>query len=303
MRLNRSASGKWLALVALAAVGCGIATSVSAQNAVRLLPTLRSALQQRSESIAKGEGTNIFLGSASVAPKNGFPWMVSLQVWGAPRQLGHFCGGVAVDPAWVLTAAHCLVVPGGTTEPARVQVMTGSNILFAGGKILAVDRVVIHPEYRVSSDRVPVNDLALLHVTGATLSALPMLPDNAVAETYKDGNKLRILGWGTATFRTPSPISNNLLWAFVDVIGNPKCNEAAIYNGLVTDGMFCAGLGFADACQGDSGGPAIAYVNGERFLAGITSWGVGCTDKKYPGVYVNVTKYLAWIRATTGAQR
>ncbi|MCK9915535.1 serine protease [Microbacteriaceae bacterium K1510] len=286
-----------------AAICCGIASSVYAQSAVRLLPTVRSAFQQRTESIAKGEQANIFLGTASVAPKNGFPWMVSLQVWGAPRQLGHFCGGVVVDPAWVLTAAHCLVASGGTTEPARVQVMTGSNVLFAGGKILTVDRFVVHPDYRVATDRVPLNDLALLHVTGASLAPLPLLPDTAIADTYKEGNKLRIFGWGTATFRTPTPISNNLLWAFVEVVGNAKCNEPAIYNGLVTDGMFCAGLGFADACQGDSGGPAIAYINGANYLAGITSWGVGCTDRKYPGVYVNVTKYVDWIRATIGARR
>lgn len=303
MRRASSIFRRGVAVAAMVMTGCALASSVHAQSAVRLLPTVRSAFQQRAESIAKGEQTNIFLGTASVAPKNGFPWMVSLQVWGAARQLGHFCGGVVVDPAWVLTAAHCLVAPGGSTEPMRVQVMTGSNVLFAGGKILSVDRFVVHPEYRVSGDRVPVNDLALLHVTGASLTPVRILPETAVADTYKDGNKLRIFGWGTATFRTPTPISNNLLWAFVDVVGTPKCNEPAIYNGLVTDNMFCAGLGFADACQGDSGGPAIAYIDGEKYLAGITSWGVGCTDKKYPGVYVNVTKYSDWIRATIGAQR
>lgn len=303
MRRVRSTFGACLAVVVMTTIGCTIASSACAQSAVRLLPTVRSALQQRAESIAKGEQANIFLGTASVAPKNGFPWMISLQVRGVARQLGHFCGGVVVDPAWVMTAAHCLVAPGGTTEPVRVQVMTGSNVLFAGGKILLVDRFVIHPEYRVTADRVPVNDLALLHITGASLTPVQLLPEAAIADTYKEGNKLRIFGWGTATFRTPTPISNNLLWAFVDVVGTPKCNEPAIYNGLVTDGMFCAGLGFADACQGDSGGPAIAYIDGERYLAGITSWGVGCTDKKYPGVYVNVTKYTDWIRATTTEQQ
>jgi len=303
MRRASMVSGLCVTALAGATIYCGIASSAYAQSAVRLLPTVRSAFQQRSESIAKGEQASVFLGSASVAPKNGFPWMVSLQVWGAPRQFGHFCGGVVVDPAWVLTAAHCLVAPGAATEPMRVQVMTGSNVLFAGGKILSVDRFVVHPEYRVSGDRVPVNDLALLHVTGASLTPVPMLPEAAVAGTYKEGNKLHIFGWGTATFRTPTPISNNLLWAFVDVVGNAKCNEPAVYNGLVTDNMFCAGLGFADACQGDSGGPAIAYIDGDKYLAGITSWGVGCTDKKYPGVYVNVSKYTDWIRATIGAQR
>lgn len=298
------------AVAALVAAACGYASQAAAQSAARLLPTVRSAYQQRADSIARGQAADIFQGSASVAPKNGFPWMVSLQVWGEQRQRGHFCGGVVIEPTWVLTAAHCLAgagsggqAPGSAPEPTKIQVMTGSNVLFSGGKILPVTRFIIHPEYRVMSERVPVNDLALLQVSGATLTPLPVLPDNAVAEALKDGTKVRIFGWGTASFRNVSPISNNLLYAFVDVVGTMKCNEADIYNGLVSDTMFCAGLGFADACQGDSGGPAIAYLNGERYLVGITSWGVGCTDKKYPGVYVNVPKYADWIRSTTGTRR
>ena len=88
-----------------------------------------------------------------------------------------------------------------------------------------------------------------------------------------------------------------------DLLALAVADEASIYDGRVSDSMFCAGLGFADACQGDSGGPAIGYVNGVRYLVGITSWGVGCTNKKYPGVYVNVTKYAGWISASVGAQK
>ena len=62
--------------------------------------------------------------------------------------------------------------------------------------------------------------------------------------------------------------------------------------------MFCAGLGVADSCQGDSGGPAVRYVDGEGFLVGIISWGAGCTQKKFPGVYVNAGKYNGWINET-----
>lgn len=59
--------------------------------------------------------------------------------------------------------------------------------------------------------------------------------------------------------------------------------------------MLCAGLygiGGKDACQGDSGGPLAA--NGK--LYGITSWGYGCADSKYPGVFVRVTSIREWIR-------
>jgi hypothetical protein len=62
--------------------------------------------------------------------------------------------------------------------------------------------------------------------------------------------------------------------------------------------MVCAGLGGADTCQGDSGGPLMVPRGGEYVLAGVTSWGAGCADPLYPGVYARVgaPALNAWIR-------
>jgi hypothetical protein len=47
--------------------------------------------------------------------------------------------------------------------------------------------------------------------------------------------------------------------------------------------------------QGDSGGPLIVDKVGQ---VGITSFGRGCADPKYPGVYTRIAHHLSWIADT-----
>jgi len=54
--------------------------------------------------------------------------------------------------------------------------------------------------------------------------------------------------------------------------------------------MVCAGVPEEgkDACEGDSGGALVLKKSGKQ--VGIVSWGHGCAEKDFPGVYANVAE-------------
>ena len=94
-------------------------------------------------------------------------------------------------------------------------------------------------------------------------------------------------------------VASRLLEAKVPVIHDTKCNLAESYGDwFKKDSMICAGkfdAGGTDSCQGDSGGPLICVVGSTPVLTGVVSWGVGCAQKKKPGVYARVHKLKSWI--------
>ena len=113
-----------------------------------------------------------------------------------------------------------------------------------------------------------------------------------------DGALAVVSGWGTLT---PGGSLPSQLQA-VEVFITPRaaCDRAyADYDGI-TDNMICAAVpgGGKDACQGDSGGPLV--VRG--LLVGVVSWGIGCAEADFPGVYSNVAPLRSFITEQTGVQ-
>ncbi|CAG0898152.1 unnamed protein product [Darwinula stevensoni] len=61
----------------------------------------------------------------------------------------------------------------------------------------------------------------------------------------------------------------------------------------ITKNMFCASAPGKDACQGDSGGPIMQKTPSGYYVdIGIVSWGMGCAQVNYPGVYVKTANYV-----------
>ncbi|XP_047116004.1 trypsin-1-like [Schistocerca piceifrons] len=88
--------------------------------------------------------------------------------------------------------------------------------------------------------------------------------------------------------------------ADIPVWSDADCQEAyAGYEYQVLEEDICAGMpeGGRGQCSGDGGGPLL--VNGTQI--GIVSWSrKPCVTKGSPGVYVEVSYYVDWIKEKTG---
>ncbi|XP_013113224.2 trypsin 5G1 [Stomoxys calcitrans] len=214
------------------------------------------------------------------------PFQVSLQA------SFHFCGGSLIAKRFVLTAAHC--INGHQEYEPIFGVRIGSSMSDRGGLMAKVLRIHRHEKFNFNTLDY---DFAILELKDYDLKDLSFEMQYAKLPTRNqvpDGTMLTASGWGSTT----NPDDDTRILRAVHV---PKVNEnicEIVYKSRITDRMLCAGLvrGGKDSCQGDSGGPLVR----NRTLVGVVSWGVGCAQPHYPGVYARVSTVLPWIAEKTG---
>lgn len=207
------------------------------------------------------------------------PYQVSLQWYNL-----HFCGGTLYSRNMVVSAAHCL----DKRDPEDIFVRAGSSMPGVGGQIFGVVGIAVHEQY---SRNQSTYDIAIIRLDACvpltnriqTIKLAKFVPRNNVA--------VLVSGFG----RTKSgKQAERLMGVVVRIVSRKKCAEI-FGEEYITETNICAAAPGRDACQGDSGGPLVY----KKKLVGVVSWGKGCANRMYPGVYASIPYLSAWVRNAT----
>ncbi|XP_050721230.1 ovochymase-2-like isoform X1 [Eriocheir sinensis] len=221
-----------------------------------------------------------------------YPWQVALVSKSGNRP---YCGGSIISNQWILTAAHCV----DRNTVSDTDIVIGEHDWSTSSDTSATERkslsqAIRHPSY---SSQALDNDIALLQL------AEPItFPSNnkiapvclATPDNLYEAVQATITGWGTLKSGGSQPYKLNEVT--VPTMTNAACKATGYDDDEITANMICAGVseGGKDSCQGDSGGPMVTG-SGSMQQIGVVSWGYGCADQRYPGVYTRVSNYVSWI--------
>jgi trypsin len=272
--------------------------------------------QEEHEASFRPQQTRIVNGTAPDKGDAAYPFFVELQFAGG----WNLCGGQLIAPNVVLTAAHCVYDKKDYIPPEMV-IWNGSEM-----EKRIPESGVIHPKY----NKTQTDDLALIKLKEPALPVNEVNDGNGayywelVADDYDWINHPPIIR--LQRYQTPSGCTSlysqglaediltltvigrqsdggrQILEADVHYVLNSVCNEQ--YSGIISDDMVCAAdtVEKQDACRGDSGGPLFTRLpvgeNSLFTLVGVISWGYGCANPEYPGVYSRVAKITEWIDDT-----
>ncbi|NXX79416.1 OVCH2 protein, partial [Urocolius indicus] len=229
-----------------------------------------------------------------------WPWQVSVQISDE-----HICGGAILAKEWVVTAAHCFNLK----ELYRDlwMVVTGLHDLAEQEyrQKRSVKQYIIHPSFNKTTMDSDIALLQLAEPLEFNHYVRPVcLP--AKEEVVQPSRVCVVTGWGAPEEGRGK--GKKLHQLEVPILVLDTCQSYYInLPSAVTQRMTCAGFPLEegkDSCTGDSGGPLVCPSednSGFYTLHGITSWGLGCGRKNYPGVYTNVGVFVDWIKQSVNS--
>jgi len=222
---------------------------------------------------------------------NEFPWIVMI------RAGTSICGGTIISKKLILTAAHCVNEKENLKSADTMEVFTEKHLLKSGGQEFGVEKVFSHEDYNPATFK---NDIAVLllknELTFSDNVTSVFLPKDDL-QNPEEGTEVIAAGWGLTDAN--GELSDTLQKVTLNIKGLDEC--ANLYGKTEDIGphnLCTLNQDKKDACSGDSGGPLMLEKDSKLIQVGITSWGKGCADPNYPGVWTNVMHELKWLRET-----
>ncbi|XP_063827540.1 clotting factor G beta subunit-like [Ostrinia nubilalis] len=226
------------------------------------------------------------VGGRRAAPHS-HPWTVAIL-----KNNRMHCGGAIITNKHVLSAGHCFKWDNFKT----MQVLIGLDNLDNLNNVAHrnISDVVIHEGFTSTAVR-DENDIAVATLNEPVEFGQTIVPICLPTPGQEFASRVgTIVGWGRMGVEKSS--SKFLLKALLRILSDQECMESQLKQHLKPT-MMCAFSKGKDGCQGDSGGPLLVFENSGRYVqAGVVSWGIGCADPRYPGVYTKVSNYIDWIR-------
>src|SRR5919109_2863113 len=232
------------------------------------------------------------------------------------------CTGSLVTPTHVITAAHCSsLAPGGIAnvpigQPGQlIEVSVGAyrtpSASFTGGydsdgEEHVAKSVTVNPGWLGLGS--VSHDVAIVELPTPSAKTPVRVASAEERSLWSPGTMATIAGFGVTESGGEQP--EILQEAQVPITPDDVAADAypyliegvdPLFGGFESDTQVAAGFpeGGVDTCQGDSGGPLLVPAGGDFRLVGDTSYGRGCAEPGYPGVYGRLadTTLREWIRS------